>query len=132
MLRKYIVVNLLLILTLIFVATILYLTQSIIISPLMIVIVVVIESISLLIYSRKIEFRSLGVKSILIKQKKIKKQFDDFVLFEDFSIEVGPGEFIGIYGGESGSGKTIMNILGLIEDYDAGQIKYRITKSQVL
>lgn len=59
MLRKYIVVNLLLILTLIFVATILYLTSSIIISPLMIVIVVVIESISLLIYSRKIEFRKL-------------------------------------------------------------------------
>lgn len=64
-------------------------------------------------------------KSILIQAEKIKKQFDDFVLFEDFSIEGGPGEFIGIYG-ESGSGKTtIMNILGLIEDYDAGQIKYK-------
>lgn len=62
---------------------------------------------------------------MLIQAEKIKKQFDDFVLFEDFSIEVGQGEFIGIYG-ESGSGKTtIMNILGLIEDYDAGQIKYK-------
>lgn len=61
---------------------------------------------------------------MIIKATNIKKCFDDLVLFDNFSIEMRSNEFIGLYG-PSGSGKsTIMNILGLIEDYDSGTIEY--------
>lgn len=59
-----------------------------------------------------------------INAVNIKKSFDDFVLFENFNLKINKGEFVGLYGA-SGSGKTtILNILGLIEDYDSGSIEY--------
>lgn len=61
---------------------------------------------------------------MIIKAVNIKKKFDEFVLFNNFNIELRSGDFIGLYGA-SGSGKTtIMNILGLIEEYDLGSIEY--------
>lgn len=59
-----------------------------------------------------------------INAVNIKKSFNDFVLFENLNLKINKGEFVGLYGA-SGSGKTtILNILGLIEDYDSGSIEY--------
>jgi putative ABC transport system ATP-binding protein len=51
------------------------------------------------------------------------KSFNNKILFENFNLEVKTGEFIGIYG-KSGKGKTtLLNIIGMLENPDSGEIK---------
>ncbi|TKI00545.1 ATP-binding cassette domain-containing protein, partial [Bacillus cereus] len=51
------------------------------------------------------------------------KSFNNKILFENFNLEVKAGEFIGIYG-KSGKGKTtLLNIIGMLENPDSGEIK---------
>jgi len=59
----------------------------------------------------------------LITLKNIKKQYGkDQVLFENLSLEIEKGEFVGLVG-KSGAGKTtLLNIIGLITDISAGTI----------
>ena len=60
----------------------------------------------------------------LIVLKNIKKEYGkNQVLFNDLSLEIEQGEFVGLIG-KSGAGKTtLLNIIGLITDISAGKIK---------
>ena len=58
----------------------------------------------------------------MIIGKEICKKFDDLVLFDHFSFEIGDGEFV-CFSGESGKGKTtLLNMIGLIEPIDSGRL----------
>ncbi|WP_242311542.1 putative bacteriocin export ABC transporter [Bacillus cereus group sp. BfR-BA-01331] len=59
----------------------------------------------------------------MIYIKNMDKSFNNKMLFKNFNLEVKTGEFIGIYG-KSGKGKTtLLNIIGMLESPDAGEIK---------
>lgn len=59
----------------------------------------------------------------LITLKNIKKEYGkNHVLFENLSLEIEKGEFVGLVG-KSGAGKTtLLNIIGLITDISEGTI----------
>ena len=59
----------------------------------------------------------------LVVLKNIKKEYGkNQVLFNDLSLEIEQGEFVGLVG-KSGAGKTtLLNIIGLITDISAGEI----------
>lgn len=59
----------------------------------------------------------------LITLKNVKKVYGkNQVLFENLSLEIEKGEFVGLVG-RSGAGKTtLLNIIGLITDISAGTI----------
>lgn len=53
-----------------------------------------------------------------IKLENIYKSYGNKVIFNNFNLEVSRGEFLGIKG-ESGRGKsTLLNIIGLLEEYE--------------
>ena len=55
--------------------------------------------------------------------KNVKKSFQDKIVFDDFSMEVKRGEFVCL-AGPSGSGKsTILNLIGMFEQPDSGNIE---------
>lgn len=59
----------------------------------------------------------------MIEIKSINKSFGRKTIFNDFNLEVKPGEFIGIVG-KSGKGKTtLLNMIGTLEKPDSGIIK---------
>ena len=59
-----------------------------------------------------------------VELQGLKKRFGKQVVFNDFDISIGSGEMVSIVG-KSGSGKTtLINILGLIENIDEGNIYY--------
>lgn len=54
--------------------------------------------------------------------KNLNKSFDDKVIFNDFSLEVFEQEFV-VIAGKSGCGKTtLLNMIGLLERYEGGEI----------
>lgn len=54
--------------------------------------------------------------------ERMEKAFGTKVIFHNFSLEVAKGEFVAVTG-PSGCGKsTLLNIIGLLEDYDGGNI----------
>lgn len=58
----------------------------------------------------------------IIELKNIKKSYGNKEILKDVSIKIEKGELIGIIG-ESGKGKsTILNIIGLLETCDSGQV----------
>lgn len=59
----------------------------------------------------------------MISIKNMDKSFNNKMLFKNFNLEIKTGEFIGIYG-KSGEGKTtLLNIIGMLESPDSGEIK---------
>lgn len=59
----------------------------------------------------------------IIELKNITKKYrNGQVIFNDFNLSVDKGEFVGIVG-QSGSGKTtLLNIIGLITEFESGEI----------
>lgn len=58
----------------------------------------------------------------MIIGKEISKCFDDLVVFDNLSFKIEDGEFV-CFSGESGKGKTtLLNIIGLLEPIDSGQL----------
>lgn len=58
----------------------------------------------------------------VVTVEKIHKQFQDHIIFEDFSMEIEQGTFVAIQGA-SGSGKsTLLNMIGLLDVPDKGNI----------
>lgn len=58
----------------------------------------------------------------IVSLKNINKSFNDKVIFKDFSLDVEEGEFLSI-SGASGKGKTtLLNIIGLLEKPDSGDV----------
>lgn len=57
----------------------------------------------------------------MIELKNVRKSYGEHIIFENINLMIEEGEMIAITG-ESGSGKsTLLNIIGLIEDFDAGE-----------
>lgn len=53
----------------------------------------------------------------------VSKSFGQRPIIRDFSITVGAGEMVAVRG-NSGTGKsTLLNIMGLLEDPDAGEVR---------
>lgn len=60
----------------------------------------------------------------MIKLNHINKSFDGKVIFENFSIGIESGDFV-IIRGASGKGKSsLLNIIGLLEAPDSGEVLY--------
>ncbi|MBC1422912.1 ATP-binding cassette domain-containing protein [Listeria seeligeri] len=58
----------------------------------------------------------------MIEINNLSKKFDERIIFDNFSYSIKQGEFI-IFSGASGSGKTtLLNMVGGIEQIDAGEI----------
>lgn len=58
----------------------------------------------------------------MILVQKLNKKYKEKVIFEDFNLKISDNEFV-VITGKSGKGKTtLLNMLGLIEKYDAGSI----------
>lgn len=58
----------------------------------------------------------------IIEMKNICKKYKESFIFENLSLEIKKGEFLGIMG-KSGSGKTtLLNIIGIIDTYNSGDI----------
>ncbi|MGM9973270.1 MAG: ABC transporter ATP-binding protein [Clostridiaceae bacterium] len=58
----------------------------------------------------------------IIELDRITKSFGDKIILDEFSLQVEEGEFISLTG-PSGSGKsTLLNIIGLLEDFDDGEL----------
>ena len=58
----------------------------------------------------------------MLESKGLLKKYDDRVLFRDFNLEIGDGEFVVILG-ESGAGKTtLLNMIGGLEEVTGGEI----------
>ena len=58
----------------------------------------------------------------MIQINGLKKSFGEHVIFNDFSLEIKPTEFV-VLTGESGCGKTtLLNMIGGIEPIDSGEI----------
>lgn len=67
-----------------------------------------------------------------IEISNLSKSFGKHVLFDNINLNIEEGKITCLYG-TSGCGKTtILNILGLVEPYDSGEIKYngKIIKSR--
>lgn len=61
--------------------------------------------------------------SNIIEVRNVNKSFRDHVIFEKLSFDVPENSFTTIFG-SSGSGKsTLLNIIGLLENYDSGEVK---------
>lgn len=61
--------------------------------------------------------------SIICELTNIKKRFQNHTVLDDFSMQVKQGDFLAITG-KSGSGKTtILNIIGLLEKQDKGNLQ---------
>ncbi|MCI5774568.1 MAG: ATP-binding cassette domain-containing protein [Erysipelotrichaceae bacterium] len=59
-----------------------------------------------------------------IEITNLSKSFGKHVIFDDFNLNIEAGKITCLYGA-SGCGKTtILNILGLVEPYDSGEITY--------
>lgn len=59
----------------------------------------------------------------VISLKNITKKYGDNVIFEKFNLEVEQGDFIAIMG-PSGKGKsTLLNIIGILEEFDSGSLE---------
>ena len=66
----------------------------------------------------------------IVSLKNINKSFKDKVIFKDFSLDVEEGEFLSITGA-SGKGKTtLLNIIGLLEKPDSGDVFLFDTKNE--
>ncbi|MDK9858336.1 ABC transporter ATP-binding protein [Staphylococcus equorum] len=60
----------------------------------------------------------------MIKLNHINKSFDGKVIFENFSVGIESGDFV-IIRGASGKGKSsLLNIIGLLEAPDSGEVLY--------
>lgn len=60
----------------------------------------------------------------MIKLNHINKSFDGKVIFENFSVGIESGDFV-IIRGASGKGKSsLLNIIGLLETPDSGEVLY--------
>ena len=58
----------------------------------------------------------------MIEISHLKKSFGEKTLFDDYNLRVDDGEFLVIHG-RSGAGKTtLLNMIGGLEDADAGSI----------
>jgi len=58
----------------------------------------------------------------MVEVKQISKSFNNEAVISDFSIQVKKGDFVAITG-ESGKGKTtILNMMGLLEKPDSGEV----------
>ncbi len=67
-------------------------------------------------------------KEPLLELKNISKKFGDKVLFTDFNLSVYENEMICI-AGPSGCGKsTLMNIIGMFEQPDSGEVRFNGTQ----
>ena len=66
----------------------------------------------------------------IVSLMNINKSFKDKVIFKDFSLDVEEGEFLSITGA-SGKGKTtLLNIIGLLEKPDSGDVFLFDTKNE--
>ena len=58
----------------------------------------------------------------MIEIRHLSKTFENQQIFRDFSLSVQDGEFV-IISGASGTGKTtLLNIIGLLEPFDSGEL----------
>lgn len=58
----------------------------------------------------------------MITGKNITKRFGDLTIFDSLDFEIHDGEFV-CFSGESGKGKTtLLNIIGLLEPFDSGEL----------
>ena len=61
----------------------------------------------------------------MIEIKNLHKSFGEEKIFDDFSLTISQGEFV-IVAGASGTGKTtLLNIIGALESYDAGEVLFK-------
>jgi putative ABC transport system ATP-binding protein len=72
----------------------------------------------------------------MIEGKNIVKRFGDLVIFDGFDFFIDDGEFVA-FSGNSGRGKTtLLNIIGLIEPIDGGELlinnRAYVKKRQIL
>lgn len=58
----------------------------------------------------------------MIEIKNLNKRYDNHIIFNHFNLMIPDQSLIAIVG-DSGSGKTtLLNIIGLLEDYDSGEV----------